>query len=134
MDRRLLLAAALAAPALAAQPARANEGGKERKKGGGENFVQIPTLTASIMKADNRRGVMTVEAGVDTPNPVVHTRIQSLQPRLRDGYNAYLARFAAALRPGMAPDADMLARDLQGITDKIAGRGGKLLLGTILIN
>lgn len=135
MHRRLLLATALVAPALALQaaPALAAEGGKERKKGGGENFAQIPTLTASVMKADGRRGVLTVEAGVDSPNAALHARIEAQQPRLRDAYNSYLARFAAALRPGFAPDADLLSRDLQAITDRIAGRGGKLLLGTILV-
>jgi hypothetical protein len=134
MDRRLILTAALVAPALAASPADASEGGKERKKGGGANFVQIPTLTASLVKADNRRGVLTVEAGVDAPTPALHARVVSLQPRLRDGYNAYLARFGGALRPGFVPDADLLARELQAITDRIAGRGCRLLLGTILVN
>jgi hypothetical protein len=134
MDRRLILAAALLAPALASQPVEASEGGKERKKGGGANFTQIPTLTASLVRADNRRGVLTVEAGVDAPNTALHERVAALQPRLRDGYNTYLARFAGALRPGFVPDADLLARELQAITDRIAGRGCRLLLGTILIN
>ncbi|MBX7248589.1 MAG: Tat pathway signal protein [Caulobacteraceae bacterium] len=133
MDRRLIVAATLLAPTLVTGVAQASEG-KERKKGGGANFVQIPTLTASLLKADNRRGVLTVEAGVDTPSPALRARVASLQPRLRDGYNAYLARFAAALRPGFVPDADLLARELQGLTDRIAGRGCRLLLGTILIN
>ena len=35
-----------------------------------------------------------------------------------------LARFAGALRPGVAPDADLLARDLQAATDR-ARRSGR---------
>jgi hypothetical protein len=78
--------------------------------------------------------VLTVEAGVDSPTPQMHGRVLAMQPRLRDGYNAYLARFAAALRPGFAPDADLLARELQAVTNRIAGPGARLLLGTILVN
>lgn len=134
MDRRLLLASALLVPALAAGEAHASSGGKERKKGGGENFVQIPTLTASVQKPAGRRGVLTVESGVDAGNPARHARVVALQPRLRDGYNTYLSRFAAALRPGFAPDADQLSRELQKITDRVMGAPGcKLLLGTILL-
>lgn len=134
MDRRLLLASALLVPALAAGEAQANSGGKERKKGGGENFVQIPTLTASVLKPAGRRGVLTVETGIDAGNPARHAKVVGLQPRLRDAYNTYLSRFAAALRPGFAPDADQLARELQAITDRVLGATGcKLLLGTILL-
>src|SRR5690348_2060615 len=58
--RRLLLALAL----LAAPDGALAE---ERKKGGGETFIQIQTLTATVIRPDGRRGVMTVESGVDVP-------------------------------------------------------------------
>jgi len=130
--RRFALAAALIGPALAAGAAEASSEG--RKKGGGASFLQMPTLTASMARPDGRRGVLTVEAGLDAPG-ALNARVEALKPRLRDGFNAYLARFAAALRPGFAPDADLLARDLQGITDRVVGqKGARLLLGTVLIN
>lgn len=132
--RRLILASALLAPAaLAAGAAEASAGG-ERKKGGGQDFVQIPTLTASMVKPGGRRGVLTVEAGVDAHGPL-NARVTALKPRLRDGYNSFLQRFALAIRPGFAPDADQLARELQAITDRVVGKkGARLLLGTILVN
>ena len=96
--------------------------------------MQIPTLTASVQKSAGRRGVMTVESGIDAGNPARHARVVALQPRLRDAYNTHLSRFAAALRPGFAPDADQLSRELQAITDRVMGAAGyKLLLGTILL-
>ena len=135
-SRRLILAAAPLALGAALVPAavQASSSSEGRKKGGGASFVQMPTLTASTVRADGRRGVLTVESGDDAPGPL-NARVESLKPRLRDGYNAYLQRFAGALRPGFAPDADLLARELQGVTDRVMGRkGARLLLGTILIN
>lgn len=138
MDRRRLFAALLVPAVAAAGSAVASApkgGAKERKKGGGPNFLQLPTLTASVVRMDGRRGVLTVEAGVDAADTAGFERAESLRPRLRDAYNASLARFAAALRPGMAPDADQLARDLQTATDRVFGkRGLKLLLGSIVVN
>ncbi|HYE42035.1 MAG TPA: Tat pathway signal protein [Caulobacteraceae bacterium] len=137
MDRRHLLAAALFVPAVATAGSAdaASSGPKERKKGGGPNFLQLPTLTASVVRLDGRRGVLTVEAGVDAPDAAGFERAEALRPRLRDAYNAALFRFAAALRPGFAPDADQLARDLQTATDRVYGkRGLKLLLGSIVVN
>lgn len=135
-SRRSILAAAslIAGAALAPASAEASSSGEGRKKGGGASFVQMPTLTASTQRADGRRGVLTVEAGVDAPGPL-NAKVEALKPRLRDGYNSYLQRFAGALRPGFAPDADLLARELQAITNRIVGKPGtRLLLGTILIN
>ena len=135
-SRRLILAAAPLAigAALAPAAAKAAASGEGRKKGGGASFVQMPTLTASVQRMDGRRGVLTVEAGVDAPGPL-NARVEALKPRLRDGYNSYLQRFAGALRPGFAPDADLLARELQAITTRLVGKpGARLLLGTILIN
>ena len=131
--RRIALTAALLG-AFVASGAKASSSSEGRKKGGGANFVQMPTLTASTQKPDGRRGVLTVESGIDAPG-ALHARVEALKPRLRDGYNGFLQRFAQALRPGFAPDADQLARDLQAITDRIVGqKGTRLLLGTILVN
>jgi hypothetical protein len=39
----------------------------EKKKGGGISYIQFRTLTATVFRPDGRRGVLTVEAGVDVP-------------------------------------------------------------------
>ena len=131
MDRRRLLAAAArAAPVLAAVPAHASA---PKKSGGGPPFVKLPTLTAGIARIDGRRGVMTVEAGIDAGADA--DKVRAVQPRLLDAYNSSLARFAAAMRPGMAPDLDQLSREMQTATDRVWGKKGlKLLLGSVILN
>ncbi|HYF22133.1 MAG TPA: Tat pathway signal protein [Caulobacteraceae bacterium] len=130
MRRRLFLlaplAAALASPALA--------GKAEKKKGGGESFIQMPTMTATAIRPDGRRGVLTVEAGVDAPDPAVRETAERALPRLRAAYAQILRTYAAALRPGFAPDADRLSAQLQRATDQTLGRkGARLLLGTVMV-
>ena len=132
MLRRQILALIIAAAA--AGPALAN-GGEEKKKGGGASFIQIPTLTATVIRADGRRGVLTVETGIDVPDNSLHGRAEQSQPRLRAAYNQILQTYAAGLSPGSVPNADYLSRELQRQTDMVLGKkGARLLLGTILMN
>lgn len=78
---------------------------------------------------------MTVEVGVDIPNNGLRARAQISQPRLRAAYVQALQTYASGLGPGAPPDADYISRMLQTETDHVlGGPGGKLLLGTILIN
>lgn len=136
MNRRLLLAAfALAlAPGLAFA-SEAKKEGAEKKKGGGLDFIQIQTMTASIIRRDGKRGVLTVETGVDVPDHNLHDRADQSLPRLRAAYAQVLNTYAASLPPGSLPNAEYLSRELQRQTDLVLGKpGAKLLLGTILIN
>ena len=81
------------------------------------------------------RGVLTAEAGIDTPDAALKAKADLLGPRLRDAYIQQLAVFAAALAPGALPDVDLLADRLQQATDRVIGRpGAKLLIGTVLVN
>lgn len=133
MDRRrLILAAALAlTPAVAA----ASGGAADKKKGGGESYLQLEGVSVSIVRRDGRRGVMTVECGLDVQNPALRERADASQPRLRAGYSAFMQTYASGLRSGGVPDADYIAREMQAVTDRVLGqRGAKLLLGTLLIN
>jgi hypothetical protein len=131
MLRRALITAlclSLASPALASAP-------QEKKKGGGENFIQIPTLTATILRRDGRRGVLTVETGIDIADNGLRARAAASQPRLRAAYVQVLQIYAAGMSPGSVPNVDYLSRELQRQTDLVLGkRGAKLLLGTILMN
>jgi hypothetical protein len=130
MNRRMLLAAlALSAtPALAAEKA-------EKKKGGGENFIQLPTLTATVLKPGGERGVMTVEVGVDVPDGGLRRRAQQSIPLLRDAFTREMLTYAPSLAAGGPPNPDIISIQLQRATDRTLGRpGAKVLLGTILIN
>jgi hypothetical protein len=130
MNRRAVtLALCLAtAPAMAAEKT-------EKKKGGGETFIQIPTLTATIMRADRGRGVMTVEVGVDIPDGGLRKRALESVPLLRDAFVQAMLAYAPTLSPGAPPNPDVISALLQRATDRTLGRpGAKLLIGSILIN
>lgn len=104
--------------------------------GGGDEatYVRFPTVTASVTRSDGRRGVMTVETGVDVADAALRTRAEQSGPRLRAAYNTVVQRTAAALLPGFAPNIDRLAQELQAATDQTLGRAGaRLLLGTVMV-
>lgn len=130
MDRRLALAAVLSLV-----PAVASASGGEKKKGGGVTFVQIKAVSATIIRRDGSRGVITVECGVDVPNEALRARANNLHPRLRDAYAGLLQGYAGGLPKATVPNADYLAGEMQKATDRVLGKaGGKFLIGTILIN
>ena len=81
MLRRTLLAAA--ALVLVSGAAAATEA-PEKKKAGGETYLQLPTLTAGVIRADGRRGVLTVESGLDAPDAALRGRAEVSIPRLWD--------------------------------------------------
>lgn len=128
MKRRALLAAPFA---LAAAPALASGGGGGSSTGG---FVRYPTITATTIRADGRRGVMTVETGVDAPDAALKLRAQQSQPRMRAVFNILVQREANTLLPGAAPNVERLSLQLQSAVNIILGqRGAKLLLGTVMV-
>lgn len=127
----LLFFAALAGPG----DALAGEAVATKKKGGGLSYLQLETLTATVMRATGRRGVLTVEAGVDIPESGLRARATLAQPRLRAAYVERLQIYAAGLADGAPPDPDYVARILQQETDRVLGQpGAKFLVGTILVN
>ena len=128
-----LLLAVTAVTAVAPQAALAE--GATKKKGGGLNYIQFDTLTATIVRPNGRRGTMTVDSGLDVPNAALHQRAMLSLPRLRAAYVQWLVSYAAGLSPGQPPDADYMSTSLQRETDHALGQpGAKLLLGAILVN
>ena len=130
MSPRLPLLIVLGATLLTA-PALAGE----RKKGGGVSFIQMPPLAAIAFRPDGRRGVLSVETGLDVKDESLRARAQAMTPRLRDAYVSSVQSYARTLGPGVPPDADRLSAQLQRETDRVLGKpGAKLLLGTVLVN
>jgi hypothetical protein len=125
----VLLLAALAGPAAAADK-------PEGKKGpAGASFLLIDGLKVSVNRGRGRRGVMSLECGLDVPDPVLRARVQSLLPRLRAAFLAALQVYASGLDPGELPDMDIISRELQRQTDMIVGKpGARLLLGSSVVN
>ncbi|MGC1304203.1 MAG: Tat pathway signal protein [Caulobacteraceae bacterium] len=115
----------------AAPPARS----EASHKGDTETYKAMITLTATIRHGDNSRGVLSVQAGLDTPDPKLRTLADQSAPRLRDAYVRALSVYAAGLSPGASPNVDQIAQQLQRATDRVLGRpGARFLLGTVLVN
>ena len=134
MRRRLFLTLALGAASLP-QALRAGEGGDAKKKTGGESYLQIETLTAFTLRPGGRRGVLTVDCGLDVPDPRLRDRAELMLPRLRAAYVQAVQVYAGGLTPGLPPNPDYLARALQRATDQILGRAGaRVLMGAVMVN
>jgi hypothetical protein len=136
MKRRDLvrLLALAAAPALVA-PAAWAAADEKKKKSGGVSYIPIETLTGATNRPDGRRGVLTVECGLDIPNGGLRARAEMIMPRIRAAYVQTVMIYAAGLPPGAAPNADFLAASLQRETNQLlGGPGARLLLGAMLVN
>ncbi|HEY0053241.1 MAG TPA: Tat pathway signal protein, partial [Caulobacteraceae bacterium] len=112
MNRRALLAAALLSVAGAARASAPSGGGAQ------PTYLGFPTLTATVARPGGGRGVMSVEAGLDIADGPLMEQATAIQPRIRAAYAQALQSFAAALLPGLPPDADRLAGVLQQATDR----------------
>jgi flagellar basal body-associated protein FliL len=111
-----------------------------RKTGGGgggapqPSYMRLPTITANVMRSGGRRGVMTVETGLDTADAALRTRVAQSAPRLRAAYAAVVQASANSLLPGAPPDVERLVAQLQAATDRTLGRAGaRLLIGTVMV-
>lgn len=129
MDRRQLIALTLSGLALAGAAHAAPE-----KSGSGKGgYLSLPTATATVLRRDGRRGVMTVEIGLDIADGALMERARLSQPRLSAAYNEVVRIAAERLLGDAPPNVEWLAVALQHATDAILGRpGAKLLLGTVM--
>jgi hypothetical protein len=134
MRRRhvLILIALAAAPMANPVPARA---ASEMKRSGGVTYVAFNTLTGTITKAGGRRGVLTVDCGLDVPDAKLRELANLSTPRLRAAYVQVVLTYAAGLPSSSLPNPDVIGQALQRQTDLILGRpGAKVLLGAVVTN
>lgn len=130
MDRRHLIGLTLSALTLA----RAAQASPEKSGGGKGGYLSLPTATATVLRRDGRRGVMTVETGLDIADGALMERARLSQPRLSAAYNEIVRIAAERLLPDAPPNVEWLVVALQHATDAILGRpGAKLLLGTVMV-
>jgi len=136
MDRRKLFSLAPLAGGLlalaATAPARASSGG-----GGGapaNAYIRYGTITSTIVRPDGRRGVMTVEVGLNVEDETLRAQAALDGPRLRAAFNTVAQNIASSLLPGTAPDVDRLHHALQVATIRtLKKRGAVVLLGTVMV-
>ena len=132
MDRRLFIVASIAA---CSTPVAALAAGGEKKTSGGGNYVPIQTLMGTTVRGNGRRGVLSVDCGLEIPDAALRTRAEQSAPRLRAAYLQSVQAYAAGLGPTALPNADYIANALQRQTDAVLGRpGARLLLGGIVAN
>ncbi|HEX4711991.1 hypothetical protein [Phenylobacterium sp.] len=132
MRRRDLLA--LIVLAAAASPvARAAE--DKKKKSGGANYIPVDTLTGTTNKQDGRRGVLTVDCGLEVADAKLRDLAAASLPRLRAAYVQVVMTYAAGLPSGAQPNPDFIATALQRQTDLVLRRhGARLLIGAVVVN
>lgn len=136
MDRRALLglaAVTLTAASAAATPTLAR-GESSGGSGSASSFIRFPTVTATILRPNGQRGVLTVETGVDVADAALRSRAEQSAPRLRAAYNTVVQQIANAMLPGGPPDVERMVARLQAVTDATLGRpGAHLLIGTVMV-
>ena len=132
MDRRALLGLALVAASAgsaAASPPPSDEGGAPPN-----SYINLNSINGFVTRASGRRGVFSVDVGIDVPDVELRTTAAAAGPRLRSELSQAVQRFAAALRPGEPPDVLRLSSDLQFAVNQALGRrGARLLLGTVMV-
>ena len=129
MNRRLVLTLALLALPLAAHAE------DKKKRTGGISYLVVDTIVGATNKGGGKRGVLTVECGLDVQDPTLRARAEASMPRLRAAYAQTVQIYAAGLPNGYPPNADFLGATMQRQTDAVLGKpGAKFLLGPILVN
>src|SRR5258708_37716483 len=103
MDRRALLTLTVAAAAL---PGLVRA--EEKKRAGGANYIPINTLTGTTNRSGGRRGVLTVDCGLDVPDEKLRARAGLSLPRLRAAYVQVVQTYAAGLPADPAPNPDFI--------------------------
>ena len=108
---------------------------KEAAKQNTATYTSFDALTATVWRLDGRRGVLTVQGGVDVQDAALRARTAAFGPVLRDAYVRALNVYAQSLTPGAPPDVDQISMRLQRATDAVLHRtGARVLLGTVLVN
>ncbi|ATC23244.1 hypothetical protein EIB18_01175 [Caulobacter vibrioides] len=128
-----LLAVLSTAPLLAPTPALAGKGKDDKKEQ--VTYFALAPINAVILRRDGRRGVMTVETGLEIKDAKLMERAQASTPRLRAAFAQTLMVYAAGLRGGAPPDIDHMGRELQKTADQVLGKpGSKVLLTSAMVN
>ena len=93
----VLTLALVATPTLAPNLALANEGKKEKKEA--VTYFALAPINAVIMRRDGRRGVITLETGLEVKDPELMKRAQASSPRLRAAFAQVLTGWTSVDDP-----------------------------------
>jgi len=108
---------------------------EDKKKGGGESYIQLPMIAVFVPTGRQKNGTLTVELGLDVPDAKLREKVSAYIPRLRDAFVSRLQTYAMTLNASKAIDADYIVHELQSQTDGLLRTSGaKVLLGSIMVN
>ena len=131
MDRRTLIGLALVAASAGSAAAAPSSDDSAAPP---NSYNNLNRITGFVPRASGRRGVLSVDVGIDVPDMELRATAAAAGPRLRSELSQAVQRFAAALRPGEPPDVRRLSSDLQFAVNQALGRrGARLLLGTVMV-
>ena len=125
------------ATALVAAPARADDGKQmpAHKITQAVSYVGLNPMYATVLDNGRPVGLLLVSIGLNIPDATLRASVLRALPVLRDSYLRNLMSFtAAAVRPWRQPDVNVIARRMQGVTDRsLHSQGAKVLLGQVMI-
>ncbi len=100
-----------------------------------ENFVEFYPSAATIFNGHRPAGFMHFEYGLDIIDPRIRERAIKMAPLLRDAYGRILSQYAGSIYSlGEVPDMNYLTTRMQGITDRIIGKGkAKFLVANLMV-
>jgi hypothetical protein len=135
MRRRDLIAMlVLTAPLAVGRAADAAEE-KKKKVSGGADYLPITAITGTTNKSGGRRGVLSVDCGLQIEDPKLREFADKSMPRLRAAYVQTIQVYAAGMPSGSEPNIDFIVQALQRQTDLLLKRpGAKLLIGAVVAN
>ena len=132
-DLLTLIALTFLAPAAVQGAEEKKKSGENKKKSGGEDYIPINPVNGTTNKAGGRRGVLSVDCGLQISDPKLREFAEKSLPRLRAAYVQVVQVYAAGLPSGSEPDAQFLAQSLQRQTDLVLKRpGARLLIGAVI--
>ena len=113
----LALVGALGTPALGADTGGAH--GKVDPKA--PAIIKLDALNLTVFDRGTARGRFTLELRLDVIQKTAAARVESLKPRLQDGYVAAINEYTSRAADRV-PDLDYLLEQLQKVTDQVLGK------------
>jgi hypothetical protein len=133
----ILALAALLLVALGPASARAGDDKPmpEHKITQAESYVGLNPMYATILDNGRPVGLLLVSIGLNIPDEHLRSETIRALPVLRDFYLRNLMTYTAtAVRPWRQPDVEMIARRMQGVTNRaLHSKGAQVLLGQVMI-
>jgi flagellar basal body-associated protein FliL len=136
MRSTIPLALALSLATTPVYAAGGGEGSKSQSRlTSAESFLPLPPLLSATPAGRSIGGMMTVELGLDVPDPKLRERAKMMKPRVQDALRSAISDYTLTyLAPGAAPDPEQISRLAQQALDRALGQpGARVLLSNVML-